>query len=604
VLLPHHQQHLQTPHQRNKIIVRRWETHLLPRIVKYSKDEVDTFGEMDGKVRIQRGWLAEEMMIQFKLKQNAITLYKKKHIRPDSKLWVKMLPLMKQSDLGQEISEESIDVQDARSRVSTWPIVEAASLTESGCERKLQSPYGVEYSNDEQSFVSFEAQLLNSNSIAFLVDIYSRPRSEGSDEAEHIGMCYIYPDSIKQTRGSTSVPITSMKFQPIGTLTIDYLFTHPTPGLDLDFSASFRNYWSDDWKGLDVGHRGLGNSYTKGHHCSSIKENTVASMKDAYAHGADMVEFDVQVSKDLVPVLFHEFKICVQTRTKDGDGELMLEIPVKDLTLADMQRLKVHHPSEKEGGVKMFGNENDEDHQPFPTLETILEKLDPYCGFNIEIKYGQLMKDHQEEVQFGSMEINIFLDQILKTVMKKGGERKIIFSSFNPDICTMIINKQNKYPVLLLTAGENTKYEDFLDPRTWSIKNGVLFGEMSGLLGLSAMAEAVTRNPLQLEMVRKHQQIIFVWTDDQNDKDIVKHLKQLGVNGVIYDRMDQNNDKIIKESIFVSTGNNKDNMSSGVSSNGSDYSPLSTPDRSPTRNVSKPSSTNNKYSFSGIFPSN
>ena len=49
--------------------------------MKYSKDEVDTFGEMDGKVRIQRGWLSEEMMIQFKVKQNAITLYKKKHIR-------------------------------------------------------------------------------------------------------------------------------------------------------------------------------------------------------------------------------------------------------------------------------------------------------------------------------------------------------------------------------------------------------------------------------------------------------------------------------------------------------------------------------------------
>lgn len=29
--------------------------------------------------------------------------------------------------------------------------------------------------------------------------------------------------------------------------------------------------------------------------CSSIKENTVASMKDAIQHGADMVEFDVQV---------------------------------------------------------------------------------------------------------------------------------------------------------------------------------------------------------------------------------------------------------------------------------------------------------------------
>ena len=33
---------------------------------------------------------------------------------------------MKQSDPGQETSEESIDVQDARSRVSIWPIIEAA----------------------------------------------------------------------------------------------------------------------------------------------------------------------------------------------------------------------------------------------------------------------------------------------------------------------------------------------------------------------------------------------------------------------------------------------------------------------------------------------
>ena len=46
--------------------------------------------------------------------------------------------------------------------------------------------------------------------------------------------------------------------------------------------------------------------------------------------------------------------------------------------------------------------------------------------------------------------------------------------------------------------------------------------------------------------------MIFVWTDEQNDKETVKHLKQLGVNGVIYDRMDQNNDKPVKESIFFS----------------------------------------------------
>ena len=57
------------------------------------------------------------------------------------------------------------------------------------------------------------------------------------------------------------------------------------------------------------------------------------------------------------------------------------------------------------------------------------------------------------------------------------------------------------------------------------------------------MAEALMANPLQMELVNKHSQVLFCWTDEQNDRDTVKYLKQLGVNGVIYDRMDQNNEK-------------------------------------------------------------
>ena len=32
--------------------------------------------------------------------------------------------------------------------------------------------------------------------------------------------------------------------------------------------------------------------------CSNVRENTIASMKDAVEHGADMIEFDVQVRMD------------------------------------------------------------------------------------------------------------------------------------------------------------------------------------------------------------------------------------------------------------------------------------------------------------------
>jgi len=40
-------------------------------------------------------------------------------------------------------------------------------------------------------------------------------------------------------------------------------------------------------------------------------------------------------------------------------------------------------------------------------------------------------------------------------------------------------------------------------------------------------------------------------TDDQNDPSIVKQLKALGIDGVIYDRMDCNNGKEVKESVFL-----------------------------------------------------
>ena len=41
--------------------------------------------------------------------------------------------------------------------------------------------------------------------------------------------------------------------------------------------------------------------------CSNIRENTIASMKDAVLHGADMVEFDVQVNITVQYITVHIF---------------------------------------------------------------------------------------------------------------------------------------------------------------------------------------------------------------------------------------------------------------------------------------------------------
>lgn len=105
---------------------------------------------------------------------------------------------------------------------------------------------------------------------------------------------------------------------------------------------SYTRYWNNEWAGLDVGHRGSGTSF-KANDGNVIRENTIASLKKAAEHGADMVEFDVQLSKDLVPVIYHDFHVYVSLKKKSDINSQhdMLELPMRELTLSQLKELKV-----------------------------------------------------------------------------------------------------------------------------------------------------------------------------------------------------------------------------------------------------------------------
>jgi len=76
--------------------------------------------------------------------------------------------------------------------------------------------------------------------------------------------------------------------------------------------------------------------------CAEVRENTIASLKTAASHGADFVEFDVQLSKDLVPVIYHDFYVCISMKKKNQTDEVeMLQLPLKELTLEQLHLLKV-----------------------------------------------------------------------------------------------------------------------------------------------------------------------------------------------------------------------------------------------------------------------
>lgn len=155
-----------------------------------------------------------------------------------------------------------------------------------------------------------------------------------------------------------------------------------------------------------------------------VRENTLASFKGAFQLGFDFVEFDVQLSKDKVPVVYHDFQVAITLKRKGRQAELFA-VPVKDLTLPQLQSLKIHHASE--AAANKVDEENEEDEATgqenfrslFPTLQELFEQLDPHLGFNVEIKYAMEYRQGGSEQNY-YFERNEYIDCILRCLIAYG----------------------------------------------------------------------------------------------------------------------------------------------------------------------------------------
>ncbi|XP_077980201.1 glycerophosphodiester phosphodiesterase 1-like [Glandiceps talaboti] len=119
-------------------------------------------------------------------------------------------------------------------------------------------------------------------------------------------------------------------------------------------------------KVLVVGHRGGR---------FNAPENSIAAIREAKTNGADGVEIDIRLTKDGVPVIFHDSSI---DRTTGGSGELKL------LLFDELKRFNIsygHRLRDK------FPNEH------IPTLEEATEEC---LKLGLKIFYD--IKDHSKEV--------------------------------------------------------------------------------------------------------------------------------------------------------------------------------------------------------------
>lgn len=193
--------------------------------------------------------------------------------------------------------------------------------------------------------IIYQIPLLHPTSTAYLIDLFTySSRALENEPPYHAGFSYLLPSAITDSEGELVLPLTTIKHRPLGEIRFEYLVVHPLKLYKCDMGDSYARHWNKSHSGLDVGHRGAGNSFKmETAHCAEVRENTIASMKTAIEHGADLVEFDVQLSKDNIPIIYHDFHVCISMkRKKSVEDEAMLEIPVKDLLFDQLQLLKVN----------------------------------------------------------------------------------------------------------------------------------------------------------------------------------------------------------------------------------------------------------------------
>ncbi|KAF7715586.1 Glycerophosphoryl diester phosphodiesterase [Penicillium ucsense] len=364
-------------------------------------------------------------------------------------------------------------------------------------------------------------------------------------------------------KGDSTIPIVAAStLEVIGSVTFNFLIITPFKHPNMSITGN-QTYWRSMSSTMVIGHRGLGKNMAS-RKSLQLGENTIQSFIAAANLGASYVEFDVQLTKDHVPVIYHDFLVSetgidapVHTLTLDQFLELgksrqrtvlprgidvqgastlgarprSMSVGGSEYDPAELTEKIKHTRDFKKKGFK--GNTRGEHIQaPFATLEELFKKIPNPVGFNIELKYPMLHESEEEEMDSYAVELNSFVDTILTKVYDLGRGRDVLFSSFNPDICLLLSFKQPSIPVLFLTDAGASPVGDI---RASSLQEAIRFASRWNLLGIVSQAEPLVLCPRLVRIVKESGLVCVSYGTLNNDGANVDYQVAEGIDAVIVD---------------------------------------------------------------------
>ena len=270
-----------------------------------------------------------------------------------------------------------------------------------------------------------------------------------------------------------------------------------------------------------------------------IAENSIEGFKHTFALGIKAIEFDVVISKDKIPVLYHYFNLMPYL-VKDESGNWLKnsELKVFDKSYEELSKYNIGSFDPESIHGKRFKEQKSLKNAKIPKLSELLElasrKENKDVFLNIEVK--------STPFKLGLTPIpSDTVSLILKDIDTYKLEDRIIISSFDWRILYEL-KKQNPRILrgfITLQQDLSTTKKNIYENSPWMAKNYSLdqlflipniIKSLEGHVW-SAFYRDVTKQ--NVELAHKHGLATCVWTVN-SEQDIIRMI-EYGVDGIITD---------------------------------------------------------------------
>ena len=180
-----------------------------------------------------------------------------------------------------------------------------------------------------------------------------------------------------------------------------------------------------------------------------LPENTLDSFKYLFENNINAYETDILISKDLIPVITHDFRLD-PSFTKDEEGDWITDENIKifDLTYNEISKFDVGSLNKLTRYGRRFLNQRSLENQKIPKLDELLElsskNLSKDTIINLEIK----STPDEKNLTPGPKEM---VQIVLNDIKKSNLQDKIIISSFDWRILREVKNQSPEISRAYLT---------------------------------------------------------------------------------------------------------------------------------------------------------